>query len=432
MVDKHPLVVVRCADARDIAVALREASTAGLPISVRGGGHQIAGGAVVDDGVVIDLSGLRYADVNPVRRTVAVGGGALLGDLDRALARHHLAVPAGVVSHTGVGGLTLGGGIGWLSRSRGLTCDALIGATVVDGHGRLLDVDADHHPDLFWALRGGGGSFGVVAEFRFQCAPIGPVTFGVRTVPLDQARQALLEFGRLIPDLPRELQVMVKLQKVDHRHQAADIDVELPSPGSRSVPAVTFEWLWSGDRAQAGEAAELLRLGGRGHSNITGKEFGQIQSQQDHRYPHGWHYYLKPGHLATLGETQVDAVLAAAHDMPAGDPQVEMLLLGGAITDVAEQDAAYPKRSAAIAFNVTAGWPDPADTNTHVQWARKTHDALNRLGPAGAYINFLGADKPDLAAVFGQSKLDRLRAIKRTYDPADLFQPMVHIAPRAG
>ena len=429
MVDKNPIVIARCADAHDIAIALHEATGAGLPVSVRGGGHQIAGGSVVDNGVVIDLSGLRYADVDPERQTVAVGGGALLGDLDRALARHHLAVPAGVVSHTGVGGLTLGGGIGWLSRGRGLTCDALIGATIVDGNGRLLDVDAEHHPDLFWALRGGGGSFAIVAEFRFRAAPIGPVTFGVRTVPLDQAREALLEYGGLIPDLPRDLQVMVKLQKVEHVQEVDTIEVEVPSNASRSGPAVTFEWLWAGDPAKAGKAAELLKLGGRGHAYSTRKEFSQIQSQQDHRYPHGWHYYLKPGHLTTLGEAQVDAVVAAAEDMPTGDLQVEMLLLGGAITDVNEDDTAYPKRNAEIAFNVTAGWQDPSHTAAHVEWARKTHDALNRLGPAGAYINFLGADKPDLAAVFGQAKLDRLRAVKRTYDPADVFQPMVHIAP---
>jgi FAD/FMN-containing dehydrogenase len=429
MVDKNPIVIARCADARDIAIALREATGAGLPVSVRGGGHQIAGGAVVDNGVVIDLSDLRYADVDPVRQTVACGGGALLGDLDRALARHHLAVPAGVVSHTGVGGLTLGGGIGWLSRSRGLTCDALIGATVVDGNGRLLDVDDDHHPDLFWALRGGGGSFGVVAEFRFRAAPIGTVTFGVRTVPLDRAREALLEYGDVITDLPRELQVMVKLQKVEHPQEADGIDVQPPTNAAGAIPAVTFEWLWSGDPAQAGRVAELLELGGLGHAHSTRQKFGQIQSQQDHRYPHGRLYYLKPGHLNTLGEAQVDALVAAADDLPSGDSQVEMLLLGGAITDVTEDDTAYPKRSAGIAFNVTAGWQDPADTPAHVGWARQTHAALDRLGPAGAYINFLGSDKPDLAAVFGSAKLDRLRAVKRIYDPADLFQPMVHISP---
>lgn len=429
MVDKHPRAIVRCTDDRDVAIALQEAAGAGLPISVRGGGHQIAGGAVAADGVVLDLSALRSADVDPAGSTVTVGGGALLGDLDRALARHGLAVPAGVVSHTGVGGLTLGGGIGWLSRSRGLTSDSLIGATVVDGLGRRLEVDRDHHPDLFWALRGGGGSFATVLEFRYRTAPIDPITFGVRVVELDRARESLLEFGRLAPDLPRQLQVMVKLQKVGHPGGVLAADLGLPIDATPSAPVVTFEWLWSGDRAGLADAERTMALGGQGISWITPKTFAEVQSQQDHRYPHGWRYYLKPGHLDVLGTAQVDAVLAAADAMPDGDVQIEMLTLGGAITGVAEDATAYPRRSAGIAFNVTGGWPDPERDAEYIGWARQTHQALSGVGTTGAYLNFLGAEAPDLTAVFGAEKLERLRAVKRTYDPHDLYRPAVHIAP---
>lgn len=429
MVDKHPQAVLRCTGDQDVRVALLEAAAAGLPLSVRGGGHQIAGGAVAEDGVVLDLSPLRFADVDPAGSTVTVGGGALLGDLDRALARHRVAVPAGVVSHTGVGGLTLGGGIGWLSRSRGLTSDSLIGATVVDGRGRRLEVDHEQHPDLFWALRGGGGSFATVLEFRYRTAPIGPITFGVRVVEVERAQQALLEFGRLARDLPRELQVMVKLQKVGHPGGVGAADLGLPVGATPSAPVVTFEWLWSGDRAGLADAERIMALGGQGVSWTSPKTFAEVQSQQDHRYPHGWRYYLKPGHLDVLGPAQVDAVLAAADAMPDGDVQIEMLTLGGAITDVDEDATAYPRRSAGIAFNVTGGWPDARADAEYIGWARQTHAALSGVGTAGAYLNFLGAEAPDLTAVFGAPKLDRLRAVKREYDPSDLYRPAVHIAP---
>lgn len=429
MVDKHPRAVVRCTGDEDVRVALLEAAAAGLPISVRGGGHQIAGGAVADDGVVLDLSPLRFADVDPAGSTVTVGGGALLGDLDRALTRHQVAVPAGVVSHTGVGGLTLGGGIGWLSRSRGLTSDSLIGATVVDGRGRRLEVDHERHPDLFWALRGGGGSFATVLSFRYRTAPIGPITFGVRVIAADQAREALLEFGRLAPDLPRELQVMVKLQRPGHPGGVVADDLGPAAGAPADRPVVSFEWMWSGDPAGLADAAALLHLGGAGVARTSRTTFAAVQSQQDHRYPHGWRYYLKPGHLALLGPAQVDAVLAAADTMPAGDVQIEMLTLGGAITDVAEDATAYPRRSAGIAFNVTGGWPDARADAEYIGWARQTHAALSGVGTAGAYLNFLGAEAPDLTAVFGAPKLDRLRAVKREYDPADLYRPAVHIAP---
>ncbi len=429
MVDKHPRAVARCTDDQDVRIALLEAAAAGLPISVRGGGHQIAGGAVADDGIVLDLSPLRFADVDPAGSTVTVGGGALLGDLDRALARYRVAVPAGVVSHTGVGGLTLGGGIGWLSRSRGLTSDSLIGATVVDGRGRRLEVDRDRHAELFWALRGGGGSFATVLSFRYRTEPIGRITFGMRVLEIDQARDALLEFGRLAPDLPRDLQVMVKLQRTGHPG-GVPVDHLVTAPGAAADrPVVSVEWLWSGDPAGLGEATDLLRLGGRGVARISRKTFAAVQSQQDHRYPHGWRYYLKPGHLQVLGPAQVDAVLTAADTMPAGDVQIEMLTLGGAITDVAEDATAYPRRSAGVAFNVTGGWPDAHADAEYIGWARQTHQALSGVGTAGAYLNFLGAETPDLTAVFGAEKLDRLRAVKREYDPDDLYRPAVHIAP---
>lgn len=420
MVNKCPLAIVRCADHREVSLAMQQAAAAGLPISVKGGGHQIAGGAIVDNGVVLDLGGMRFVDADPRAGTVTVGGGALLGDLDRAAARYGLAVPAGVVSHTGVGGLTLGGGIGWLSRSRGLTCDSLRSARVVDGTGQVRHADRNENSDLFWALRGGGGSFGIVTEFVLEAAPIAPVTFGTRTVSLTDAPEALLEYGRRASNLPRDLQVMVKLQK---RQNPEAPNLKL------AEPVVTFEWLWSGAPEAGRSAGSLLGIDRFGSASASIRRFVEVQAQQDHRYPHGERYYLKPGHLSVINSDVVGAMMAAAEGMPAEDAQIEILLLGGAIEDVAESDAAYPKRTARFAFNVTAGWADDTSDETHTAWCRSTHAALAQFGTEGAYINFLGVDTPDLTAVFGVEKFARLREIKSSYDPENVLRPLVSIPP---
>ncbi|MEF2975919.1 FAD-binding oxidoreductase [Subtercola sp. YIM 133946] len=420
MVDRVPLAVARCGGAADVAYVVREATASGVPVSVKGGGHQIAGAAVADGAIVIDLGGLRAVDVDVVSGRVTVGGGALLGDLDWALGRHGLAVPAGVVSHTGVGGLVLGGGIGWLSRSRGLTSDHLVSARAVLGSGEIVVTDESHEPDLFWALRGGGGSFGAVVEYTMQAQPIGEVTFGTRVVPLAEARDALAAYGERAASLPRELQVMVKLQKIAGDRVGA----------FTGTPAVTVEWLWSGDAAAEADAERMLGLSSFGTARSRRMRFAEVQSSQDHRYPHGYRYFLKPGHLRALDADVIDVMLDAASTMPPEDAQIELLLLGGAVADVGEDDTAYPRRDAALAFNVTGGWRSAPSDQAHVDWCRRTHAALARFAPAGAYLNFVGAAAaPDLADVFGAEKLARLRRIKGRYDPADVFRSMAHITP---
>ena len=421
MVDKRPLGLVKCADGRDVSIALTESVAAGVPISILAGGHQIAGGAVIEDGVVLDLSAMRSVNVDRQSSNVSVGGGALLGDLDRAASRYGLAVPAGVVSHTGVGGLTLGGGIGWLSRSRGLTCDRLLSARVIDGTGRERLASSTENPDLFWAMRGGGGNFGVVTEFTYEAAPIGWVTFGTRTVNLQQARAALIEYGSRADTLPRQLQVMVKVQKA----------LSQSGPNHRrGEPVVTFEWMWSGDPVDAFSAQESLGLEHLGSAQVARQRFAEVQSHQDHRYPHGFRYFLKPGHFNALTAEVADAMLKAAESMPSEDAQIEVLLLGGTIDDVPESETAYPKRSARFAYNVTAGWESDLLDQEHIGWCRSTHQSLNRLATEGAYINFLGADEVvDLSSIFGAAKYARLREVKAQYDPGQIFQPMVPIPP---
>jgi FAD/FMN-containing dehydrogenase len=409
MVDRRPAALVRCACAGDVAAAIRYAREAGLAVSVRGGGHQVAGAAIVEDGLVIDLSPLRTVDVDPGTGTVTVGGGALLADLDRGCARYGLAVPAGMVSHTGVGGLTLGGGIGWLSTSRGLTCDNLLAVELVTAAGDTLTVGPDCHPDLFWALRGAGANFGVATRLVFRARPLGEVVVGQRDVPLAAAPGVLAHLGYVVGSLPRELAVMARLQRVD------------------GAPALTVAWVWSGGL----EAAErgLAALGLRAEAAGQVRRYPEVQCRQDHRVPHGGLYYTKPAQLAGLGPAQVDALIAGAAELPAGDPQIEVLRLGGAVADLDRDSSAFPGRDAVFGVNVAASWTDPANTKEQIRWARWAHTTIDAESTGGAYLNFAGTDRPDLELIFGRPTLYRLRQVKRDYDPDDVFRPAAHITP---
>ena len=417
-IDKQPAAIFRCAGPEAVAAAIRGAREGGLPVSVRGGGHQIAGTAIVEAGLVIDLSPMRQADVDLAAGTATAGGGALLGDLDRPCTRYGVVVPAGVVSHTGVAGLALGGGIGWLCRSRGLTCDSLVSVTVVDASGQILIVSADEHPDLFWALHGGGGNFGVATEMTFRTAPIGLVTYGIRIVPLSEAESSLQVLHGIEDDLPNELQVVVRLQ----RFAGYDIDA-----GPLDEPCLTVEWLWSGDVGEADRIAGLMNLGG-GTETIRQRRFITIQSQQDHRFPHGDHYYLKPGHLEGFGPETVRTLLNAIADAPPGDPQIEIMRLGGAIGDIDEDATAFPRRSARWAVNVQSRYQDAADAADQAAWARAAHAGLTR-DDHSAYVNFVTPGQVSLEDVYGQQKLVRLWDVKRRYDPDDVFATGVHIPP---
>ncbi|PWJ25023.1 FAD/FMN-containing dehydrogenase [Branchiibius hedensis] len=417
MFEKHPAAVVRCASVTDVSIAIRVARDQGVPLSVRGGGHQISGAAVADDALVIDLSGMRTCSYRPATGRVVVGGGALLGDLDRECARNGVAVPAGMVSHTGVAGLTLGGGIGWLCRSRGLTCDSLTRVTMVDHLGEVVTASESDHPDLFWAVRGGGGNFGVVTGFEFDTAPLGLVTYGMQVHDLRDAATVLAHLEDTREHWPRELQVLVRLQRfVGH-------DVE---PDPRSPMVLTIEWLWDGTPAE--QVRNLLPRTDR--ETVSVRRFTSVQAQQDHRFGHGRRYYMKPGYLRDFGPASAASLIEAARSAPPGDAQLEILQLGGAICDVPTEQTAFPGRDAVMAINVQAGWEDRSDDEQLVGWARAAHASVVP-GGTGAYANFAGSDRPDLAAVFGEETLSRLREVKATYDPQDVFRPAIHIEPAA-
>lgn len=418
MFDKRPAAVVRCASTGDVATAIRLAREYGSPLSVRGGGHQISGAAVADDAVVIDLSPMRVCSYREETSRVVVGGGTLLGDLDRECARNAVAVPAGMVSHTGVAGLTLGGGIGWLCRSRGLTCDSLISATMVDHLGNVVTASEREHPDLFWALRGGGGNFGVVTGFEFAVAPVGPVSYGMQLHELDHAADVLAQLEQARPNWPRQLQLLVRLQ----RFAGHDVECDPDAPMLLSI-----EWLWDGPTSSLPDLEALLPRSTRAMTSV--RRFTSVQAQQDHRFGHGRRYFMKPGYLPDFGTVTAAALIEAARCAPRGDAQLEILQLGGAIGDVPEEQTAFPGRDAVMAINVQAGWDHPGDDDILMSWARRAHASV--VGGGAAYANFAGSDKPDLAAVYGAAKLSRLRDVKAVYDPQDLFRPAIHVEPAA-
>jgi FAD/FMN-containing dehydrogenase len=415
MVDRRPAAVIRCADTADVSAAIRATRDLALPLSVRGGGHQVAGAAVVEGGVVVDLGGMRSADIDVVGSTVTVGGGALLGDLDRQCARYAVAVPAGVVSHTGVGGLTLGGGIGWLCRSRGLTCDVLTSAVVVNGGGNVIHASASEHPDLFWALRGGGGNFGAVTQFVFRTAPIDDVLYGLSVVPLEHAAGALAHIALIEDDLPCELQIMLKLQRFTG-HDA--------EPDPYSQPVLTVESgsgpvRWNTLRPSNGCWPLKLVPPGRGAASSPPSSPSRITAIRTD-------ITITSSPATSITSTQRQSRMVEAIRLaPPGDHQIEIMRLGGAIADVAEHDTAFPRRDACLSVNVSSAWS--GDDVGGAEWVRHTHDSVVRA--RSAYVNFVGAGGPSLDDVYGAGKGARLREIKHRYDPDGVFTGQVPVLP---
>ena len=409
--DRRPAAVVRCLDTGDVALAIRSAREAGYRLSVRGGGHQIAGTAVVDDGVVVDLS-----QMNKVRYIgdgrVQVQGGALLGAVDVVCAEQGRTVPTGIVSHTGVAGLTLGGGIGWLSRHHGLSCDWLRRAQVVGSDGTVRTADAGENADLFWALRGGGGNFGAVTLFEFDSVPLRPVLYGYRVYSAAMAAEVLSAYGERV--LPREIGVMIK----GRRDRDGD-------------PALFIEFVHSGHSDDFAEVAGLLDFGPVLREGQTVRPFGEVQRLSDKVFPHGRHYYQKAGHLTGLGPTVAKNFQTALESLPPGEPLIEIVHLGGAIRDIAQADTSYPGRDVEFGYTVMGSWTDPQHAQPSRDWARATHESFQTDAERTTYLNFASDQTAALRHVFGTEAYQRLVDAKRRYDPDETFQPHMPIPAQA-
>lgn len=423
MIDRRPAVIARCATTSDVVRGVSFARDNGLLLAMRGGGHNIAGSAMVEDGLVIDLSQMKAARVDRARRRVTIEAGATLADLDAATQAHGLATPVGINSTTGIAGLTLGGGFGWLSRKYGMTVDNLESAEVVTAAGDVVRASATEHPDLFWALRGGGGNFGVVTRFEYRLHPVGPdVLSGLIVYPLSVAKSVLQQYRAFVATAPEELTVWAVLR------QAPPLPFLPESVHGREMVALAL--IYAGDPKQGEPLIEpLRRFGTPWGEHIGVQPYVAWQKAFDPLLTPGARNYWKSHNLTTLQDGLLDAVIASVERLPSPQCEIFFGAIGGATTRPAPTSTAYAPRDAQFVMNVHGRWDDPADDQRGIGWARDFFQASAPFASGGAYVNFLTADEGDrVRAAYGPN-YDRLTQLKRQYDPDNLFRANQNIKP---
>jgi hypothetical protein len=422
MIERYPALIARPSDAGDVATAIALARAHDLPLAVRGGGHSVAGHAVCDNGIVIDLSAMTSLTMDAARRTARAEGGARWGGFDAATAAAGLATTGGLVSTTGIAGLTLGGGIGWLMRKHGLACDNVRRFDLVTADGQLVMADADHEPELFWALRGGGGNFGVVTAIEYGLHPLEMVFGGMVMYPAGRARELLAFWDRFVGQASDDLTTVAAF---------------LTAPPAPFVPealwgrpVVAIVGCFAGDLgAGERELRPLRRFGPPALDSFGPMPYPALQSMLDAGAPAGIRAYWKSGYLPRLGDHEINTM--ATHAGTARSPltQVHVHHMGGAVARVPPGETAFGHRDARYVLNIVAGWTDGLDDAINVRWTR---DFWNAIQPStvGAYVNFLtDDDRPRLGDAYEPAILSRLRAVKSTYDPDNAFRMNATIAP---
>ena len=425
-VDRRPALIARCTSATDVVAAVRFAADAGLPLAVRGGGHSIPGHSVCEGGLVADLSPMRDITVDPATRIAAAGPGVLLRELDAATQAHGLGTPAGEISHTGIAGLTLGGGVGWLSRMFGLACDNLAEADVVTADGDIVlagEVRGD--PELLWGLRGGGGNFGVVTSFRYRLHPVSSMLGGILLHQVEKGAAALRLFRDLAAEAPDELSLVAACVYAPPAPFVPD--------DMRGRPVVALGMLYIGPPAEGEPWAERLRGAGADVDLLGEMSYVAVQSQFDEGAPPGLHAYLKSEWLGALDDEAIEATVDALRAAPSLLNQVLFRQMGGAISRVPVDATAFSYRDAAFMLTV-AGLAPPGDDATaaaNVTWARETWTSLARVSSGGAYVNQLNADEgaDRVRRAYTPRTWERLVALKRRYDPDNLFHLNANVPP---
>jgi FAD/FMN-containing dehydrogenase len=422
-IDRCPRLIARCTSATDVRAVLALASQRGLPVSIRGGGHSVAGHGVCDGGLSVDLSLMRGVQVDRRTGLVAVQGGATWADVDRATQPHGSAVPGGIVSHTGVGGLTLGGGLGYLVRRYGLTIDSLIDADVVTAEGNHITADRSTEPELFWGLRGGGGNFGVVTRFGFRLRPVGPsVLAGMVVYPFADAPAVLAGYKDVVEQAPDELGTVVNLRLCPSAPG-------LPA-GWHGRPVIAIVACWSGNaRVGRAQLRPLRELASPVADTIAQISYQQLQQLADVSVPHGDHYYWRSVDLGPLTRDVIEAIVAGAAGITSPKSAVPLYDLGGAASRVPAGDSAYGPRDARHNLSMFAGWtPADPDRDRHVGWVRSFSQAMTPYA-RGRYVNFLSDEGADaVRATYGE-RWQRLVALKRRFDPDNLFRYNHNVSP---
>jgi FAD/FMN-containing dehydrogenase len=422
MIDKRPAVVVRCMDTADVAAAVDYARENGLSVAVRGGGHSVPGFGTADDAVVVDLSGMQQVDVDPAQKTARAQGGTTWGVFNDATHAHGLATTGGIISTTGVGGLTLGGGIGYLARGAGLSCDNLVSAEVVTADGQVLIASERENEDLFWALRGGGGNFGVVTMLEFKLQPVETIYGGPTFFEVEDAETVLRFYRDFIADAPEEL----------GGFPAWQIAPPLPFiPEDRhGEPFLAFVACWSGPVEQ-GEAAlkPLLDVASPVAQHVGPMPYPALNSAFDALVPTGLQHYWKANFVTELTDDAIAAHLEHGPKVPVVNSTVHIYPINGACHRVASDATAFAYRDATFATVIAGMWPDPADNDANTKWVRDYYDATAPLSEEGGYVNFMAEDDQGRIKANYKGNYDRLVDVKRSYDPDNLFRHNQNITP---
>jgi FAD/FMN-containing dehydrogenase len=424
-IDRHPAFIARCTGVADVVAAVRFARDRDLMVAVRSGGHGVGGHALCDGGLVIDLSPMKGIRVDPATRTAHAEAGVLWGELDRETQLFGLATVGGIVTHTGIAGLTLGGGIGWLTRKHGATVDNLLSANVVTAQGEFVTASMEENPDLFWAVRGGGGNFGIVTSFEYRLHPVGPIVLaGPVFHSLEHAPEVLRFYREFIAAAPDELTTIF------------DLSVAPPVPflpeEVHGKPIVMVGACYAGSPDAGAEVLRPLKQFGRPITDLLEpKPYTALQSMFDPLVPHGWHRYWKSVELQSLTDDAIDTLVKHASGFTSPKSYCIVFQLGGALARVGEDETAFSQRDAAHNVNINAVWTeeDPS-AERHIAWARDFFNAMQPHAGRRVYVNFLGEEGDDrVRQAYGARNYERLVKLKRTFDPTNFFRLNQNIQP---
>lgn len=415
MIDRRPAVIVQCAEADDVLHGISYARDNGLEISIRGGGHNIAGSALCDNGVTIDFSNMTNINVDAQKRRAYVEPGATLGDFDKAVQAHGLAIPVGINSTTGIAGLTLGGGFGWLTRKYGMTVDNLVSAEMVTAEGRKMHVSEDENTDLFWAIRGGGSNFGVVTRFEFALHPVEPeILAGLLVFPMDQARQVLEKYREFVKTAPEELNVWVVLRNAP--------PLPFLPANVHGKEVIVLAIFHAGNIAEGEKLINPLRGFGDAYGEHIGTQpYTQWQQAFDPLLAPGARNYWKSHNFKELSDGALNSVIEFSGKMPSSQCEIFVALIQGAANRISPNAMAYGHRDAKFVMNVHARWDEAAQDKTCIDWARAFFKASAPYASDGVYVNFMTGDEDDRVAAAYGANYARLKQIKKKYDPENIF-----------
>ena len=423
MIDKRPALIVRCLGVADVLAAVQFARSQDLELAVRGGGHSLPGFSTSDGGIVVDLSPMKGIRVDPAGQRVIAQGGVTWRELDHETQAFGLAVTGGLISSTGIAGFALGGGVGWLMRKHGLTCDNLVAADLVTADGRLVRASEDENPELYWGLRGGGGNFGIVTSFEFRLHRVGPTIFaGPIFFPGDQATQILRGYREYTANLPDEMTTLMNLTT------APPVPFLPADVHGKKVVAVVGVYAGSPDEGRK-LAAPLRQLGTPITDLLGPMPYTMMQSLLDGLFTPGARNYFKAGYLGGLSDEAIDTLVRFHGPSISPSSEIHIHHLGGAVARAPDDATAFGQRGAPYLLNIVARWTDPGTDDAQIAWARDLYAAVEPFSTGGTYVNFLSAGDDRVAAAYGPDNYERLARLKETWDPTNVFRLNQNIRP---